>query len=502
MTKIIQIFENSKIYQILRKIFLLFSVSFRETFIYKFFMSEFNTKRWENSFIYKFLCKLWGLAGWFSKILTGSFTYQFFHKRCMKTTVSNIIANSSILKRCRVSGEGYTFAFLIFLMLLFLAGILPTMVVVALTVLALGFSLLESNFRNNLTNNKPIFSDILIACYLIVLILGLFLSIDPGKYQIFLVYFTFVGFYYVVRYFVSSERRLLLSISYFTLSGIFVCGFGILQFLTGKYQTTTWTDTSLFTDIAGRIYSTFQNPNVFGEYLLFLIPLSLAMFLISKDKLHKTIYGICCACAALCMILTYSRGCWLGLIAGMGLFIVLLYKKALIPIGMLAPFSVFLLPQSILNRFMSIGNLADSSTAYRVYIWRGTVKMLRKFWPIGAGIGTHSFEVAYAPFALPAITAPHSHSLYFHLMTEAGIFSLLTFVVLMYIILRQLFLIYKHPKNREMQVLSIALVSGFVSFLIQGFFDNTFYNYRMYMLFFALVSLAASLYAVGGKQSK
>ena len=496
------IFENSKTYQILRKFFLFLMPPFRETFVYKLFMTDFDTTQWENSFSCKLLCKLRQFIAWFQKLLTGSFTYRAIHKRCQTTSVSEIIKSSKILNRCRISGEGYSFAFLIFLMLLFLAGILPTMAVVALVVLALGFSLLESKFRDNLTQNKPIFTDILIGFYLIALVLGLWLSIDPGKYQIFLVYFAFVGFYYVVRYFVSTERRLLLSISFFTLSGIFVCGFGLLQFLTGKYQTTTWTDTSLFTDIAGRIYSTFQNPNVFGEYLLFLVPLSLAMFLISKEKLHKTIYGICCAASIICMILTYSRGCWLGLIAGMGLFILLLYKKALIPIGMLAPFSIFLLPDSILNRFMSIGNLEDSSTAYRVYIWRGTVKMLEKYWPIGAGLGTHSFEVAYAPFALPAITAPHSHSLYFHLMTEAGIFALLTFVVLMYVILRQLFLVYKHPKNREMQILSIALVSGFVSFLIQGFFDNTFYNYRMYMLFFALLSLAASLYVVGGDGAK
>ena len=496
------IIESSKTYQILRKIFLFLLPPFRETFIYKLFMTDFNTEQWENSVTYKFLCKIRQLIGWFHKLLTGSFTYRAIHKRCQVTTVSKIFGSSKVLNRCRVSGEGYSFSFLIFLMLLFLAGILPTMVVVVLTVLALGFSLLESKFRDNLMLNKPIFTDMLIGFYLIALILGLWLSIDPGKYQIFLVYFTFVGFYYVVRYFVSTERRLILSISFFTLSGIFVCGFGLLQFITGKYQTTTWTDTNLFTDIAGRIYSTFQNPNVFGEYLLFLVPLSLAMFLIAKDKLHKTIYGICCAASVICMILTYSRGCWLGLIAGLGLFVILLYKKALIPIGMVAPFSIFLLPQSILNRFMSIGNLEDSSTAYRVYIWRGTVKMLEKYWPIGAGLGTHSFEVAYAPFALPAITAPHSHSLYFHLMTEAGIFALLTFVVLMYVILRQLFLVYKHPKNREMQILSIALVSGFVSFLIQGFFDNTFYNYRMYMLFSALLSLAASLYVVGGDESK
>lgn len=498
----IKLFEQSKIYQILKRIYLFFLIPFRETFVYKLFLSEEKSPIWEASLGYRVITWFRSFFSWLNRLIIGSFTYRMLKKLLCQTTVTEIIDTSKILGRFRISGKGYNFAFLIFLLLLFLAGILPTMAVVALTVLALVFSFLESDFQKNIAKTKPIFSDMLIGFYLISLIYGLWLSKDPGKYGIFLVYFAFVGFYYVVRYFVSSERRVILSVSYFTLSGIFVCGFGFLQYFTGSYETTTWTDTQLFSDISGRIYSTFQNPNVFGEYLLFLIPLALAMFLISKDKLHKAVYGICLVAAGVCLILTYSRGCWLGLIFGMGLFLLLGYKKVLIPLGFLAPFSIFVLPQNILNRFMSIGNLKDGSTAFRVYVWRGTVEMLKKLWPTGTGLGNYSFEVSYAPFAYGGIMAPHSHSLYFHLLSETGIFGFVTFLFLVYFILRQLFLVYKNPKNRDVQILSIALLSGFSAFLIQGFFDNTFYNYRMYMLFFALLSLAAALYAVGGKQEK
>jgi O-antigen ligase len=358
------------------------------------------------------------------------------------------------------------------------------------------FALLESDFKVNLATTKSIFTDVLIACYLINLILGLYLSTDPLKYNIFLVYFVFVGQYFAIRYFISSKRKMLLSVSYFTLSGIFVCLYGLYQYATGSYETTTWTDTQLFSDISGRIYSTFQNPNVFGEYLLFLIPISLAMVIISKQLLHKIIYGGALALSLVCLILTYSRGCWLGLIGGLFIFVLLLYKRYLIPFIALSPFAIFVIPQNILNRFQSIGNLKDGSTAFRVYVWRGTVSMLEKIWPIGAGIGNKSFEAAYAPYAYADIMAPHSHSLYFHILSETGLFGILVFILLCYFIIRQLLMVYKHTKDRALQVLAIAFVSGFVSFLIQGFFDNTFYNYRMYMLFFAIVGLSGSLYCI------
>ncbi len=495
-------FQNSKVYQIIKKIYLFFLIPFRETFIYRLFMTDLNTEAWRSSKTAAVLKKLASWIGAVGNFLSQCVTVRFW-KRCVcVTTVPEIIGSSKILNWCSVSGEGYRFSFLIFLLLLFLAGILPTMAVVALSLITLVLAFFEQDFSTNLSKIKPIVTDLLVGFYLISLVFALCLSKDPGKYQIFLVYFVFVGLYYGVRYYVSTERRLILSVSYFTLSGIFVCGFGFLQYLSGSYETTTWTDTQLFSDISGRIYSTFQNPNVFGEYLLFLIPLALAMMLIAKKALHKVVYGGCLFAALACLILTYSRGCWLGLIAGMGIFLLLLYKKTLIPLFFLAPFSIFVIPQNILNRFMSIGNLKDGSTAFRVYVWRGTVDMLKKLWPTGAGLGNYSFEVAYAPFAYMDIMAPHSHSLYFHLLSEMGIFGFLVFVLLAYFIIRQLFLVYKHPKSGEIKILSVALISGFVSFLIQGFFDNTFYNYRMYMLFFALLSLSGALYAVGGAKEK
>ncbi|OJU09756.1 MAG: hypothetical protein BGN88_10665 [Clostridiales bacterium 43-6] len=497
----IDMFYKSYLYNLIRKLYMVILASFQETFLYKMFMADIDNRSLENSFVSKIVVGIKTMLGALSSFITDSFTYKMLHRFCAKTTVTDIISSSKILNLFKVSAEGYSFSFLLFLLLLFFAGLFPTMAVVFLALFIMVFALLEKDFNQTLTKTKPVFTDVLIAFYMLNLILGLYLSKDPSKFNIFLVYFVFVSLYFAVRYFISSERKMILSVSYFTLSGIFVCLYGLYQYLTGSYETTTWTDTQLFSDIEGRIYATFQNPNVFGEYLLFLIPISLAMVIISKQVIHKIIYGGALALAAICLILTYSRGCWLGLMGGMAIFVLLLYKKYLIPFVALLPFAVFMIPKNSLNRFQSIGNLKDGSTAFRVYVWRGTVAMLEKIWPIGAGIGTKSFENAYAPYAYADVMAPHSHSLYFHLLSETGLFGILVFVALCYFIIRQLLMVFKHSKNRRLQILAVAFVAGFTGFLIQGFFDNTFYNYRMYMLFFAIVSLAASLYGVAERKA-
>ena len=70
------------------------------------------------------------------------------------------------------------------------------------------------------------------------------------------------------------------------------------------------------------------------------------------------------------------------------------------------------------------------------------------------------------------------------------------FVLLLYFTLRQLFVSYRQTQNKTVKILSAAFVSGLLGLLVQAMFDNTLYNYRMYMLFFAAISSSAALYSV------
>lgn len=88
-----------------------------------------------------------------------------------------------------------------------------------------------------------------------------------------------------------------------------------------------------------------------------------------------------------CMILTFSRGAWLGLLFAGLVFVLLLNPRLLL----LAPFVMvalyFVLPDTVISRFTSIGNLTDNSTSYRVYIWIGVLAMLKDYWLCGIGPG-------------------------------------------------------------------------------------------------------------------
>ena len=56
------------------------------------------------------------------------------------------------------------------------------------------------------------------------------------------------------------------------------------------------------------------------------------------------------------------------------------------------PFMPMILPKSVLNRFLSIGNLTDSSLQYRLYTWKGSARILKEnFWG-GIGYGNTAFR--------------------------------------------------------------------------------------------------------------
>ena len=262
--------------------------------------------------------------------------------------------------------------------------------------------------------------------------------------------------------------------------------------MTGSYKTSTWTDTRIFEDIQGRLVATFENPNVFGEYLLIAIPVITAMMLISDTKLWKGIYAGLLVVSFVCMIMTYSRGCWLGLIFAAALFILMIYPKIILP----APLGIFFIPQSIIERLTSIGNMQDGSTIFRVFLWRGTLDMLKDFWVCGIGLGTDCYEKIYTNYAYDALLAPHCHNTFLHIICESGVFGIIVFLLLMFFMVRQLLVVYSKSENKKLKIISAALVCAFAGSFVQGMFDNTFYNYRLYMIFFATVAISCAIYAL------
>lgn len=307
----------------------------------------------------------------------------------------------------------------------------------------------------------------------------------------------FVLFYIVVVNAVETRRQLDTLVFFMTAAGALVALYGFYQFMfPGKFGG-VWVDTDMFSDIAFRVYSTFGNPNVLGEYFLLIIPMGVAYFFTSKKPVMKLMYFAFVSAMMLCLVLTYSRGCYLGILAAAGVFLVLLDKRFIL-LGVLGLIAMpFVLPDTIINRFMSIGNMADSSTSYRVNIWLGTIAMLKDYWLSGIGPGEAAYNRVYPSYGYNGISAPHSHNLFLQVTCDTGICGLFAMVLLIIRYFRDTLNAVLNAKTRENKILAIGAVSSIVGFIVQSMFDYTFYNYRVMLLFWVALGLG-TLFANAG----
>ena len=178
----------------------------------------------------------------------------------------------------------------------------------------------------------------------------------------------------------------------------------------------------------------------------------------------------------------------MGILIATAVFLVILDRRFLI-LGVLGLLALpFILPPTIINRFLSIGNMEDSSTSYRVFIWMGTIAMLKDYWLCGIGPGTDAFNMVYPAYAYNSISAPHSHNLYLQIICDAGIIGFALFMAVLYQFYKGTFGALSREKDKKNRILIISAISAISGFLVQSLFDYTFYNYRVMLLFWVVIA--------------
>ena len=311
-------------------------------------------------------------------------------------------------------------------------------------------------------------------------------SLGPGLMGV-----AFTLFAVVLYNTITGRKQLDAMVELIVLAGTAVSFYGILQYIFGwGYQSAAWVDSDMFSAIGFRVTATLENPNMLGQYLILTIPLGGARLLSAKGLGQRLYYFCCCAIMCLCMILTYSRGAWLGLLFAGAVFVVMINPRFIL----LAPFALvalyFVLPETVVSRFTSIGNLTDNSTSYRVNIWLGTLAMLKDgYWLCGIGPGDGAFNQIYPAYSFNAITTPHSHNLFLQILCDAGVCALVVFIIILIQYVRRLCVAMKDRSDWRSRILQIAFLSGMAGFMVQAMTDYSFYNYRVMFMFWVYLAV-------------
>lgn len=457
------IIKESFIYKMLISIAFWIEEKVKDSGLYAIFTKE-NISQNENSFFEKII---YSLISFFRKI--------FKKLKLDKAFKDSIFSKTYIWIACTIA----------------LAPLLETMQILALvmaTILSFLLKiLLEENFKFRYT---PI--NIWVVCFVIIYALSAINSFSVAtSLKIALLIISFILFYFVIINSIENEKQLENMVKILVAVGLIVAIYGIYQYLfDGGFDSSLYVDKEKFEDIGARVSGTFDNPNVMGEYLLLIIPLAMTYFFKSNKLIKKVLACFITFIIIISLFLTYSRGCYLGLIACFGIFFILVNFKFIILFiaGILA--LPFVLPSSVMNRFLSIGDTKESSTSYRISIWKGAFDMIKDFWYRPIGQGAKAFNNIYPFYAYSGVAAEHSHNLFLQLIIETGIVGIASFIVIIFKFYQALGHGLKISKDKNLSILIIAFISGMTGFLIQSLFDNTWYNNKMILIFWIFIALA------------
>ena len=326
----------------------------------------------------------------------------------------------------------------------------------------------------------------------------------PSLYSA-LTYAVLMSIYFMVANLVRSEDGARRMIHLLIVVGTLISLYGLWQRFFDTIDV-AYVDMSLFSDLGGRVYATWENPNMLAEYLALLLPLIFCRMLQSGRLVRAFGYTLCFALTAFCLVFTWSRGAWLGAAVALFLLLLCLSHKMLsyVLLGVLPAVALTpLLPERVVRRFASIGNLADSSVSYRLNLWEGVGRMLDDYWLTGVGVGEKAFCAVYSRYALPGIeSAMHSHSLYLNVLCALGIVGLAVFAIAVVLWLRRALEYYRFGEWRGARLTVLGGVTGIAALLIMGLFDDIFYNYRIFFMFWAVMGLVTAQLRIGERQTE
>ncbi len=305
-----------------------------------------------------------------------------------------------------------------------------------------------------------------------------------------------------VSIYISDPQRFKKFLKWMLFALLITSAVAFYQRITGIESSIEFTDPTLNEGMPGRAFSTFGNPNNFAEFLMLFIPFAFAYAITLKNNSYKIfcLAGVIFGFGAL--LLTYSRSGWIAFAVALIIYIMLYNKKYLPYLIIVAFFVIPLLPQSILNRILTIGNLEDTSSSYRLMIWSGCLKLLSVHWLAGLGPGCGGFQYIFPLYAIISTSeAPHSHMQFMEIAIELGIVGFIIYLYFTFTTIRRAFAASKCQNSllRHTAMASAAAMSGIIFI---GFFEYVWFYPRVMFAFFVCLGVCIAAVHLAKEERK
>lgn len=250
-------------------------------------------------------------------------------------------------------------------------------------------------------------------------------------------------------------------------------------------------------DLRGTTGARFENvdggvigdSNQFAAALILLLPLTVSKAMQSREVWWVRVgaaigaFGI-----IMSIIITTSRGAFLGLLASFIMFLVYFreYRKKIILFSLLLSLAVApFVPQYYINRTMSVFSSEDveedSSAQSRLTSWSLAYDLWKKHPVVGVGMNNFGYYMGYSVEGHSWGERGHvAHSIWMQALADGGLVVATPFVSLLLLFFYRLRQAKKQCKDSEIYIDISALQVGFVGFLVAATFVNRLFYEPIY----------------------
>ena len=217
-----------------------------------------------------------------------------------------------------------------------------------------------------------------------------------------------------------------------------------------------------------RAISTSVDPNVLGGMLIFVTTLAAAQVLAKKPLLPRWCLTLIAGIMGLCMILTYSRGSFAGLMVALGLMGLLRYRRLLL-VGIILVALLILLPpaQAYVQRFIAGVQGQDQATQMRFGEYKDAFILISRYPWLGVGFaGTPDID-----------TYLGVSSVYLLIAEEMGIVGLIAFLSTLFWFLGSFFSVkLSSIRDSELEPILLGVCLAIAGAMLGGTLDHYLFN--------------------------
>ncbi len=189
------------------------------------------------------------------------------------------------------------------------------------------------------------------------------------------------------------------------------------------------------------------------------------------------------------LLLSFSRGAWLGVMAAFALIAAFKGRTAILATaGAAAAALAAAVP------FLGLGRLvSEVTTAQRLYVWQSALRMIADRPLTGVGLDNFLYYYREGGYMLPQAWAEpdvsHPHNIILDFWTRLGILGLASALFLQVSFWRRGMNLYRALRGSSLQFVALGLMASMADFLVHGLLDNSYFLLDLAILFWLTFGL-------------